>query len=149
MKINKNINTTVVCDDNLFILNELKNEVIVNKLEDLKDLKTPFVVFNDFLRLLNNHEKEILLSNLEKKNIHFLNITSDIEEALLASELKVVYHGRVMLEGSTLSVLKEEKLLKRLGYKIPFVVDLSLQLNAYNLIDSIFLDEEVLVNKLW
>ncbi len=149
MKINKNINTTVVCDDNLFILNELKNEVIVNKLEDLKDLKTPFVVFNDFLRLLNNHEKEILLSNLEKKNIHFLNITSDIEEALLASELKVVYHGRVMLEGSTLSVLKEEKLLKRLGYKLPFVVDLSLQLNAYNLIDSIFLDEEVLVNKLW
>jgi len=149
MKINKNINTTVVCDDNLFILNELKNEVIVNKLEDLKDLKTPFVVFNDFLRLLNNHEKEILLSNLEKKNIHFLNITSDIEEALLASELKVVYHGRVMLEGSTLSVLKEEKLLKRLGYKLPFVVDLSLQLNAYNLIDSIFLDEEVLVDKLW
>jgi hypothetical protein len=54
-----------------------------------------------------------------------------------------------MLEGSTLSVLKEEKLLKRLGYKLPFVVDLSLQLNAYNLIDSIFLDEEVLVNKLW
>ena len=149
MKINKNINTTVVCDDNLFILNELKNEVIVNKLEDLKNLKTPFVVFNDFLRLLNNHEKEILLSNLEKKNIHFLNITSDIEEALLASELKVVYHGRVMLEGSTLSVLKEEKLLKRLGYKLPFVVDLSLQLNAYNLIDSIFLDEEVLVDKLW
>ena len=149
MKINKNINTTVVCDDNLFILNELKNEVIVNKLEDLKDLKTPFVVFNDFLRLLNNHEKEILLSNLEKKNIHFLNITSDIEEALLASELKVVYHGRVMLEGSTLSVLKEEKLLKRLGYRLPFIVDLSLQLNAYNLIDSIFLDEEVLVDKLW
>lgn len=149
MKINKNINTTVICDDNLFILNELKNEVIVNKLEDLKDLKTSFVVFNDFLRLLNNHEKEILLSNLEKKHIHFLNITSDIEEALLASELKVVYHGRVMLEGSTLSVLKEERLLKRLGYKIPFVVDLSLQLNAYKLIDSIFLDEEVLVDKLW
>ena len=149
MKINRNKNTTIVCDDNLFVLSELKNEIVVNKLDDLRNLKSSFIVFNDFLRLLNNHEKEILLSNLEKKNIHFVNITSDIEEALYADELKVVYHNRVMLEGSTVSVLKEEKLLKRLGYKLPFMVDLSLQLNAYNLIDSIFLDEEVLVDKLW
>ena len=149
MKINRNKNTTIVCDDNLFVLSELKNEIVVNKLDDLRNLKSSFIVFNDFLRLLNNHEKEILLSNLEKKNIHFLNITSNIEEALYADELKVVYHNRVMLEGSTVSVLKEEKLLKRLGYKLPFMVDLSLQLNAYNLIDSIFLDEEVLVDKLW
>ena len=149
MKINRNKNTTIVCDDNLFVLSELKNEIVVNKLDDLRNLKSSFIVFNDFLRLLNNHEKEILLSNLEKKNIHFVNITSDIEEALYADELKVVYHNRVMLEGSTVSVLTEEKLLKRLGYKLPFMVDLSLQLNAYNLIDSIFLDEEVLVDKLW
>ena len=149
MKINRNINTTIVCDDNLFVLNDFKNDIIISKLDDLKDLKTSFIIFNDFLRLLNSHEKEILLSNLEKKNIHFLNITSNIEEALFADELKVVYHNRVMLEGSTLSVLKEEKLLKRLGYQLPFMVDLSLQLNAYNLIDSIFLDEDVLVNKLW
>ena len=149
MKINRNLNTTIVCDDNLFVLNDFKNDVIINKLEDLKDLKTSFVVFNDFLRVLNNHEREILLSNLEKKNIHFLNITSNIEESLYADELKVIYHNRVMLEGSTLSVLKEEKILKRLGYSLPFMVDLSLQLNAYNLIDSIFLDEELLVNKLW
>ena len=149
MKINRNLNTTVVCDDNVFVLNEFKNEVIINKLDDLKDLKSSFIVFNDFLRLLNNKEKDILLSNLEKKGIHFLNVTSDIEESLFADELKVVYHGKVMLEGFTLSVLKEEKLLKRLGYRIPFIVDLSLQLNSYDLIDSIFLDEEVLVDKLW
>ena len=149
MKINRSLNTTIVCDDNLFVLNEFKNEVIINKLDDLKDLKSSFIVFNDFLRLLNNKEKDILLSNLEKKGIHFLNITSDIEESLFADELKVVYHGKVMLEGFTLSVLKEEKLLKRLGYRIPFIVDLSLQLNSYDLIDSIFLDEEVLVDKLW
>ena len=149
MKVNRNINTSIICDDNLFVLNEFKGEVIINKLDDLNDLKTSFIVFNDFLRLLNNKEKDILLSNLEKKNIHFVNVTSNIEDVLYASELKVVYHNKVMLEGSTLSVLKEEKLLKRLGYKLPFIVDLSLQLNAYNLIDSIFLDEEVLVDKLW
>ncbi len=149
MKINRNLNTTIVCDDNLFVLNELKDEVIINKLDDLRDLKTSFIVFNDFLRLLNNKEKDILLSNLEKKGIHFVNVTSDMEEALFADELKVIYHGKTMLEGFTLSVLKEEKLLKRLGYRLPFIVDLSLQLNAYNLIDSIFLDEEVLVDKLW
>lgn len=149
MKINKKINTSIVCDDNLAVLNELKGEYIVNKLDDLKDLKSSFIVFNDFLRLLTNHEKEILLNNLEKKNINFVNITSNMEEVLLTSELKVYYHGRVMLEGATINVLKEEKLLNKLGYKLPFIVDLSLKLNAYDLINSVFLDEEVLVNKLW
>ena len=149
MKIDKSINTSIITDDNLFVLDNLKGEKVINKLEDLKDLKSSFVVFNDFLRVLNNHEKEILLSNMEKKKIHFVNITSNMEECLLTPVLKVVYHKRVMLEGNTVSVLKEEKILKRLGYQLPFVVDLSLQLNAYNLIDSVFLDEKVLVDKLW
>ena len=149
MKIDKSINTSIITDDNLFVLDNLKGEKVINKLEDLKDLKSSFVVFNDFLRVLNNHEKEILLSNMEKKKIHFVNITSNMEECLFTPELKVVYHKRVMLEGNTVSVFKEEKILKRLGYRLPFVIDLSLQLNSYNLIDSVFLDEKVLVDKLW
>lgn len=149
MKINKKINTTVICDDNNAVLNELKNEFIINKLDDLKDLKYSFVIFNDFLRILSNHEKNVLLDNLDKKNIHFLNITSNMEETLYTDELKVYYHGRVMLEGATINVLKEEKILNKLGYSLPFMVNLSYRLMENNIIDSVFLDEEVLVNKLW
>ena len=149
MKINRNINTTILTDDNTSVLELLNEEIIINNIEELKEYKTDFLVFNDVLRSLTTKEKETLFSNMESRNIHFINITSNLEECLYAHEIIVIQNRKEIVKGSSLSVLKEERLLKRLGYKLPFIVDLSLQLNAYGLIDSIFLDEEILVNKLW
>ena len=149
MKINRNINTTIITDDNTQVLRELSSEVVISNLEQLKSVKTNFIVFDDAIRTLSFHDKVVVFNNMEVQNIHFINITSNLEEALYAHELKVIRKGKVLLEGSTISVLKEERILKRLGYKLPFIVDLSLQLNSYGIIDSIFLDEELLVNKLW
>ena len=44
---------------------------------------------------------------------HFINITSDLEESLFAHELIVFNKGNIVLQGSTISVLKEEKILKK------------------------------------
>ncbi|MBQ6840802.1 MAG: hypothetical protein IJO63_01645 [Bacilli bacterium] len=149
MKINRNINTTIITDDNKGVIRELTGEVIISNLEELKTINTNFIVFNDALRELSQREKETFFNNMEERNVNFVNITSNLEEALYAHELIIIKDGKIILQGSTISVLKEEKILKRLGYKLPFIVDLSLQLNAYGIIDSIFLDEELLVNKLW
>ena len=56
---------------------------------------------------------------------------------------------QIIVEGKTLDVLKEEKLLKRLGLSLPFMVELSLLLQDYGLIDHIYLNKESLVNYLW
>ena len=149
MKINHNINTSIITDDNTWVTEQLKGEVIIKDLEQLKTVKTNFIVFDDALRTLSQKEKERFFNNMEERNINFVNITSNLEETLYAHELIVISNEQVVMQGSTISVLKEEKLLKRLGYRLPFVVDLSLQLNSYDIIDSIFLDEELLVNKLW
>lgn len=149
MKINRNINTTIITDNNTHVIQLLLGEVIISNLDELKTVNTKFIVFNDVLRHLSSSEKERFFNNMEELNIHFINITSDLEESLFAHELIVFNKGNIVLQGSTISVLKEEKILKRLGFKLPFVVDLSLQLNSYEIIDSIFLDEGLLVNKLW
>lgn len=149
MKINRNINTTIITDDNKWVLEQLTGEVIVSNLNQLKTINTKFIVFDDAIRVLSQRERERFFTNMEEREINFVNITSNLEETLYAHELIVVNKGQVVLQGSTISVLKEERILKRLGYKLPFIVDLSLQLNSYQIIDSIFLDEELLVNKLW
>lgn len=149
MVINHNINTTILTDNNLEILSLLNGEDIISSLDDLKKIKSSFVVFNDVLRDLKEKDFLKLMNLLERNNIHFINITSNIEEALYAQKLMVYVGGKVEIEGATVSVLKEEKILKRLGFSLPFVVDLSLQLNYYNLIDAVFLDERLLVDKLW
>lgn len=149
MKINHNINTTIITDDNKKVIKELTGEVIISNLEQLKTINTNFIVFNDALRNLSHREKETFFKNMEEREVNFINITSNLEESLYAHELIVIENEKVLLQGSTISVLKEEKILKRLGYKLPFIVDLSLQLNSYGIIDSIFLDEDILVGKLW
>ena len=149
MKINRNLNITIFTNDNLEVLKEFANDLVVSNLDDLRNIDTDFVVFNDVIRYLKQKDKEKLFSRLEYININFVNITSDIEEALYAHKLMIIIDGKIIIEGCTISVLKEEKILKKYGIKLPFIVDLSLQLNTYNLINSMFLDEEVLVNKLW
>lgn len=149
MKINHSVNTTIITDNNEDIISQLENELIITDINQAKRLTEKFVVFNDVLRYLKKKDFSTLLNIMEDKDIHFLNITSDIEEALFSDELIVFDKGKIILEGSTISVLKEERILKKLGYKLPFIIDLSLQLNAYGIIDSIFLDEELLVDKIW
>ena len=48
-----------------------------------------------------------------------------------------------------MEVLKNEKLLKRIGLSLPFMVELSLLLKDYNLVDNIYLDNKTLKGILW
>lgn len=149
MNINRNINTTILTDNNESVLKLFPDVKVINTSEDLRRISESFVIFNDVLRTLKQAELERFLEQLDGLDIHFINITSNTEEALYAESLIVYYKEKVIVEGSTISVLKEERILKKLGFKLPFVYDFSLQLNYYGVIDSIFLDENVLVNKLW
>ena len=60
-----------------------------------------------------------------------------------------LYNGISAIDGKTLDVLKNEKVLKRLGLSLPFYVDLSIQLKLYGLVNKIYLNKEMLVRNLW
>ncbi len=105
-----------------------------------------------FFNILNNiDEKEVkeLFQYLKDNNIVFINITNNVELALLTSYLIIYDNSKIITEGNTLDVLQEEKLLKRFGLSLPFMVELSLLLKDYNLVDKIYLDKESLVDYLW
>ena len=61
----------------------------------------------------------------------------------------VLYNKINAIDGKTLDVLKEEKILKRLGLNLPFYLDLSIQLKLYGLINRTYLNKEDLVKHLW
>ena len=54
-----------------------------------------------------------------------------------------------IFEGDTLSVLKTDNIIKRLGFSLPPVIDLSIELNHYEVLDKIYTKKEDLVNELW
>jgi len=126
----------------------LQSKVVANII-DLVEKGHKLLVIDDLLTFVDRDIKQAIIKYLKEKEIRFINITSDIEDTLLTDYLIVMYDGRIALEGKTLEVLQEEKILKRLGFNLPFIVDLSIQLKYYGLVDKIYLDQEELVNILW
>ena len=75
--------------------------------------------------------------------------TINLEDTLEADYLYIINNGNVVVEGRPLVVLKEESLIKKLGLSMPFMVDLSLKLEFYEVVDDIELDLDRMVNTLW
>lgn len=107
------------------------------------------VVFDDVLTFLNETKKYMVLKYLKDNDIIYFNFTSDMEEVLFTKYLIVLSKDGVIIEGSTKSVLKEEKIIKHNGFNLPFVVDLSRQLVDYGILEKEYYSLEKLVSDLW
>lgn len=146
-------------ETNVTIVSTNLNKKILSKYDGYKIIESDFtyeellnckkVIFYNVLNNLEDNEINKLFDYLKSNNIMFINATNDIELALYTDYLIVYDEENILIEGSTIEVLKNEKLLKRIGIHLPFIVELSLLLKDYNLIDNIYLNKESLVNILW
>ena len=117
--------------------------------EKLEMFPSKRVVFNESWYNLRNNEKKVVIELLKKQNINFVNITSNIEDSLLSDYIVVFDENKKVLEGNTEVVLRNEKVLKKLGYGLPFVVDLSIQLTYYDILGKVYYDMDKLTEDLW
>ena len=107
------------------------------------------IVFDDVLTFLSNNQKYLVLKYLKENDISFFNFTSDVEEVLFTKYLIFLSRKGVLLEGSTKSVLNEEKIIKHNGFSLPVIVDLSHQLMNYGILDKEYYSVDRLVSELW
>lgn len=107
------------------------------------------VIFDNIFTYLSDEQKQIIKKYLSENHIIYINITSDIEDVFMTKNLMVLTESGVAIEGKTEDVLSEEKLLKRLGFNLPFIFDLSLKLKSYDLVKKTYTDVDGLVNALW
>lgn len=128
------------------IIDVLPFEKLKNNLEMFPSKR---VIFNESLSSLSNKEKKEIFDLLGKQNINYVNVTSNIEDALFGDYIIVYDEDMKVLEGNKEVVLKNEKLLKKLGFGVPFVVDLSIQLMYYDILDKVYFDVDNLLEALW
>lgn len=112
-------------------------------------LKYKKVIFFNVLSNLNIDELKKLYLYLNSNNILFINVTNNMEEVLVTKYLIIYDEEKILAEGNTLDLLSNEKLIKRLGFKLPFIIELSTYLKDYNLTSKFYLDIESLVGDLW
>lgn len=100
---------------------------------------------------LNKEEKDYIFSIIHKyrKNITVVYNTNNSEDIMYSDRMIVLHKGKVVMEGTTMAVLKQDRLLLKIGVELPFMIDLSSKLKFYEVIDETYLREEDLVNQLW
>ena len=125
-------------------IDELKLKILAS----LNTNKTVFVFF-DVLTYLDKEFKERLIRYLILNKKRIINYTTDIEETLLLDYLVVLHENKIIMEGKKGLVLQEEKILKKLGFNLPFIVELYNVLKYYGVIDKVYFNNEELVNVLW
>lgn len=124
------------------------DEIKINILSSLNSSKD-IIVFYDILNYLDNETKTNLIKDLQSENKTIINYTIEIEETLLLDYLTVIHNNEVIMEGNTKEILKEEKILKKLGFNLPLIVELSNGLKYYNVLTKTYYDIESMVNTLW
>ncbi len=125
------------------------NDQTLIKILSYAIMNPSFIALDDLLIDLNLRTKILLLNYLNSKHITLINVTSNMEDVLYTDYLLCLYDGINALDGKTLDVLNNEKILKRLGFDLPFMIDLSIQLQLYDLIKKNYLNMEDMVNNLW
>ena len=145
--------------DNIFSLfheEELKNKSDLTEIDKLKlkilaslnSSRRVYVFFN-VLTYLDSSFKEILFKYLSEYHKRIINYTTDIEEVLFLDYVVILQDDKVIMEGAKKLVLREEKILKKLGFRLPFIVSLSSGLKYYGLVEKEYFDSKELVDALW
>lgn len=108
-----------------------------------------FLLIDDLTDFFSDVEKKVLFHFLEQLSIKVCYVTRNIEDVVYFPYFIILKNKGIAMEGKTELVLKEEKLIKLLGFSLPFYVNLSLQLQLYEVIDDICYSKEELEALLW
>ena len=108
-----------------------------------------FLAIDEIFSLLSNSDKEILINYFRDNNITALMVVNNLNDTLFSDKIYLLENFVLVMEGDTLSVLKTDNILKRMGFSIPASIDLSTQLIHYKVLDKIYTSKEKLVNALW
>ncbi len=142
--------TIVSTNLNQNILNNYQDYTVIDSNFTMKEiLQAKKLIFYNILSNLEEEKVKEIFQELNSAHIPFINVTNNIEEVMLTSYLIIYDNEKVLIEGPTILVLEQEKLLKRIGLTLPFYVHLSLLLKDYGLVDKIYLNKKELKDALW
>ena len=107
------------------------------------------LVAKTFIPNPNNYEQVNHKDCNKENNTTIINVTHDLEDTIYGKDIIVMDKGKIIIKGSKEDVLREEKIFNKIGLDLPFIVELSIKLNYYGLLDKICFSNSELVKSIW
>ena len=149
-KISKYFEIENILNKNIKLLTESeksKLSIIIALIHNPK-----LLVLDDAFNNMNNLDQIFVLKKLKdlnKKGLTILNITSKLDTIYESNCVLILNNYKIEKCCTVEEVFNNDLYLNKLGLKVPLIVDLSLKLKFYNLINNIYYDIDSLEDKLW
>jgi len=117
-------------------------------------IHNPRILFlDDVFRNLTDEESVSLFKVLKKivlkRDLTVIYTTSNLLDVLEADRALVMDGGKILFDDKPTAILELDNELAKIGIAIPTMIDLSMKLKFYNLVDKIYLDPDKVVDQLW
>ena len=85
----------------------------------------------------------------EKYGLTLLITTINLEISLYTDFIYIIEQGKIALNGTPFNVLQKDNTINKIGLSLPFMIDLSVKLRDYELVDELETDIDRMIDKLW
>lgn len=151
LTITKEFSNTKMLDKKIEDLTNSEKQELFIMISLLHDPKV--LLLDNSLSMMNKNTKDKVLKVLKRhiveNKLTVILATTNLEEIIDSDYTYVLNKGSIVMEGVPSSILKEETVLNRIGLELPFMIDLSLKLEFYELIHEEITDMNRLVDTLW
>lgn len=131
-------------NDKEFILLQLADSIITTPKILLIDDLSPYLDSEEIKKIII-----FLKSIISKYDMTIIINSLRLEDIIETDKIMIINNSEVILEGNPIDILQKDNILNKAGIKVPFMIDLSVKLKDYNLIDEVELDMNRMTNKLW
>ena len=96
-----------------------------------------------------NNIINVLKEMIKEYDLTVIMTTINLNYSILSNQLCILNNGKVILQGDPIVVLQKDNIINKAGLGVPFMIDLSVKLRDYELIENIELDKDRMIEKLW
>lgn len=146
-KIVKGLKITKLLNKNTNNLSD--KEIVLIQIAKALLNKPEILLLDDISLYFNNKEKKDIFLFLRKQKITIVYTTISLGDALYSDYIYIIGDKKVALEGNPLYILQKDNIINKIGLKLPFMIDLSVKLKDYELIDKQILEPKEMVDELW
>lgn len=111
------------------------------------------ILINNIFDSLDINYKEKILSYLKQIKKHkkctILFVSNNNEDLFLADNVLIIKNGNISATGALEELVGQENLFSKNDLRLPFIIDLSYKLKAYEVIDRLIYDADEMVDELW